>query len=68
VAALRILERFTIGWWFAVVSTVLTAGLLVLAGASLLVPAVLAGAALLVTLVKRVRAFRRTAVPERLAS
>jgi len=68
VAALRILERFTIGWWFAVVSTVLTAGLLVLAGASLLVPAVLAGAALLVTLVKRVRASRRTALAERLAS
>lgn len=49
VAALRLLERFTVGWWFAAVSVVLVAGLIVLAGANLLVPAVLALAALIVT-------------------
>ena len=32
VAAVRLLERFTIGWWMAVISVVLAAGLLVLAG------------------------------------
>ena len=65
VAAVRILERYTIGWWLAVISIVLTAGLLVLAGTSLLVPAVLAGAALAVTVVKRAR--RRPASPVALA-
>ncbi|MDO7880960.1 APC family permease [Salinibacterium soli] len=53
VAAVRLLERFTVGWWMAVVSVVLVAGLLVLAGGNLLVPAILAVIALLVTLVKR---------------
>ena len=52
-AAVRLLERYSLGWWFAVVSVVLVAGLVVLAGANLLVPAVLAAAALLVTLIKR---------------
>ena len=53
IAAVRLLERYSLGWWFAVVSVVLVAGLVVLAGANLLVPAVLAAAALLVTLIKR---------------
>lgn len=53
VAAVRLLERFSLGWWMAVVSVVLVAGLLVLAGGNLLVPAILAVIALLVTLVQR---------------
>ncbi|SDZ50698.1 APC family permease [Herbiconiux ginsengi] len=60
VAALRLLPRFGIGWWFAAVSTVLVAGLLLLAGANLLIPLVLAVAAVVVTLVRRVRATRPT--------
>ncbi|MCS5716856.1 amino acid permease [Herbiconiux sp. CPCC 205763] len=60
VAALRLLPRFGVGWWLAAVSTVLVAGLLLLAGANLLVPLVLAVAAVLVTLVQRVRATRPT--------
>lgn len=51
-AAIRILDRFSIGWWFAVVSIVLVAGLLVLAGASLIVPAALAVAAVIVTMIQ----------------
>ena len=53
IAAVRLLERYSLGWWFAVVSVVLVAGLVVLAGANLLVPAVLAAAALFVSLIKR---------------
>jgi amino acid efflux transporter len=52
-AAVRLLERFSAGWWCAVVSTVLVAGLLVLAGAHLVIPAALAAAAIVVTIVKR---------------
>jgi len=52
-AAVRILERFTLGWWLAIVSAVLVAGLLALAGTSLLVPVLLAAAALVVTLAKK---------------
>ena len=52
-AAVRLLERFTPGWWMAVASVVLTLGLLVLAGTHLLVPAALAVVAIVVTLVKR---------------
>ncbi|MDF1479042.1 amino acid permease [Leifsonia sp. H3M29-4] len=55
VAAVRLLERFSAGWWMAAVSVVLVACLLVLAGAHLIVPAVLALAAVVVTLVKRRR-------------
>jgi len=55
VAAVRLLERFTPGWWMAVISVVLTAGLLVLAGGNLVVPAALAAVAVLVTLVRRIR-------------
>lgn len=58
VAALRILRRGTPGWWMALVSAVLVAGLVVLAGANLLVPFALAVVAVIVTLVKRRR--RRT--------
>ena len=53
IAAVRLLDRYSLGWWLAVVSVVLVAGLVVLAGPNLLVPAVLAAAALLVTLIKR---------------
>ncbi|MFZ2964787.1 MAG: amino acid permease, partial [Rhodoglobus sp.] len=55
VAAVRLLEGFTAGWWMAVASTVLVACLLVLAGAHLLVPAVLGLVAVVVTVVKRRR-------------
>ena len=53
VAAVRLLDRFSAGWWMAVVSVVLVAGLLVLAGANLVFPAALAGVALIVTVFKR---------------
>ena len=58
VAALRLLRRWSLGWWMAVVSTVLIAGLLVLAGAHLLVLAILALAAIAVTVIRRIRARR----------
>lgn len=54
-AAVRLLERFTVGWWMAVVTVVLVAGLVVLAGANLLIPAALAVVAVAVTLVARLR-------------
>lgn len=53
VAAVRLLERYTVGWWMAVVSVVLVAGLLVLAGLNLVYPAALAAVALIVTVAKR---------------
>jgi amino acid efflux transporter len=53
IAAVRLLERGSVGWWMAVASVVLVAGLLVLAGTHLLVPAVLAVVAVIVTLAKR---------------
>lgn len=52
-AAVRLLVRWSIGWWMAWVSVVLVAGLLVLAGIHLIVPAVLALVAVAVTLYKR---------------
>jgi len=52
VAALRLLDRFSIGWWFALVSAVLIVGLLVLAGIALLVPLVVVVIALPVKAVK----------------
>ncbi|WP_254431366.1 APC family permease [Agromyces sp. Marseille-P2726] len=57
-AATLLLQRWSFGWWLAVVATVMTAGLLVLAWANLVVPLVLAAAALAVTLVRRLRARR----------
>jgi amino acid efflux transporter len=53
IAAVRLLDRWSVGWWLAVVSVVLTIGLLVLAGPHLLVPGLLAGAAVVIGLVKR---------------
>ncbi|MGO4689804.1 APC family permease [Glaciibacter sp. 2TAF33] len=58
IAAVRLLERWTPGWWMAVVSVVLTFGLLVLAGTNLLVPAALAALAVLVAVAKRREAKR----------
>jgi amino acid efflux transporter len=58
VAAVRLLERWSVGWWMAVISVVLVAGLLVLAGWHLIVPAALALIAVMVTVVKRRRAGR----------
>ncbi len=55
VAATLLLERWSLDWWLAVVATIMTAGLLVLAGANLVVPLVLAVAAVLVTVVRRWR-------------
>ena len=59
VAAVRLLERFSVGWWLAVASCVFVAGLLILAGAHLLVPAGLALAAVVVSMAKRVDARSR---------
>jgi amino acid efflux transporter len=56
VAAVRLLGRFTAGWWMGVVSVVLCAGLLVLAGWHLLLPVSFAVIAVLVTVVRRLRA------------
>jgi amino acid efflux transporter len=58
-AATLLLRRWSAGWWLAVVATVMTAGLLVLAWQNLVVPVVLAVAAVLVTVVQRVRRGRR---------
>ena len=54
-AAVRLLERWSVGWWMALISLILTFGLLVLAGTHLVIPAVLAAIAVIVTLVKRRR-------------
>jgi amino acid efflux transporter len=54
-AATLLLQRWSVGWWLAVVATVLTAGLLVLAWQNLIVPIVLAAASVAVTLVRRAR-------------
>lgn len=53
IAAVRLLDRFTPGWWMAVISVALVAGLVALAGANLLVPGVLALVAVAVGLVRR---------------
>jgi amino acid efflux transporter len=54
-AATLLLKRWSFGWWLAVIATIMTAGLLVLAWANLIVPLILAVAAVLVTVVRRVR-------------
>lgn len=54
-AAVRLLTRWSLGWWMAIVSCVFVAGLLLLAGAALLAPVALAVAALVVTAAKRIR-------------
>jgi amino acid efflux transporter len=51
-AAVRLLDKYSLGWWLGNLSHVLTTVLLLLAGTHLLIPAVLAVAALLVTLFK----------------
>jgi amino acid efflux transporter len=58
VAAVMILPRWSPGWVMAVIAAVLTAGLLVLAGAHLLPVAALAAAAVLVTVWRRLWAAR----------
>ncbi len=60
-AATLLLRRWSFGWWLAVVATVMTVGLLVLAWANLIVPLVLAVAAVLVTVVRRLRRRSRPA-------
>ncbi|WP_157981672.1 APC family permease [Protaetiibacter intestinalis] len=55
-AAVRLLARFSVGWWMAVVSVVFTAALLVLAWSHLVVPLVLALVAVSVTVIRRLRA------------
>jgi amino acid efflux transporter len=59
VAAVLLLERWSVGWWLAVIATVMVAGLLMLAGPNLLVASVLALIAIVVTIVKRLRSSRR---------
>ncbi|WP_240665920.1 APC family permease [Agromyces sp. LHK192] len=54
-AATLLLRRWSFGWWLAVVATVLTAGLLVLAGSHLVVPGLLAAVAVAVTVIRRLR-------------
>jgi amino acid efflux transporter len=54
-AAVRLLERWSLGWWMAVISVALVVALLVLAGVNLLIPAALAVVAVAVTVVKRMR-------------
>ncbi|TQL48804.1 amino acid exporter (AAE family) [Homoserinimonas aerilata] len=56
-AAVRLLARYTVGWWMALISVVLACGLAVLAGPNLLIPALLALAAVAVTLMRRRRTF-----------
>ncbi|SIT89184.1 amino acid exporter, AAE family [Microbacterium sp. RU33B] len=58
IAALLILPRGTAGWWMALVAAILSAGLLVLAGANLLPAALLAAAAIAVTAWRRLRRSR----------
>ena len=55
VAAVRLLKRWSVGWWMGVVSTALVAGLLVLAGWYLVLAAALGLVAVLVTVVYRLR-------------
>ncbi|MCO5295209.1 MAG: amino acid permease [Homoserinimonas sp.] len=54
-AAVRLLDRYSLGWWMAVVSCILVLGLLILAGWNLLIPVGLALAAIAVTVFKKVR-------------
>jgi amino acid efflux transporter len=57
-SAVKLLDRFSVGWWMAVISVVLAAGLLVLAGPYLLVALAIALVAVGVTVVRRIRARR----------
>ena len=60
VAAVKLLDTGSLGWWLALVSVVLVAGLLVLAGPHLLIPGVLGLAAVIVTVVARRRSRQTT--------
>jgi amino acid efflux transporter len=55
-AATLLLKRWSFGWWLAVIATIMTVGLLVLAWTNLIVPLLLAAASVLVTIVRRLRA------------
>ncbi|MEZ5190325.1 MAG: amino acid permease [Schumannella sp.] len=57
-AAVRLLPRFSAGWWMALVSVILCAGLVVLAGWHLVLPAGFAVVAIAVTVIRRMRARR----------
>ncbi|MFK4789088.1 APC family permease [Microbacterium sp. ZW T5_56] len=59
IAAVRILDRWSLGWWTAIVASVLSAGLLVLAAGSLLPAIVLALVAVVITLIRRRGAHRQ---------
>jgi amino acid efflux transporter len=59
-AAVKLLRRWSLGWWLALISCVLVFGLLLLAGVNLLIPAALAVAALVVTVVKARKRRRET--------
>lgn len=59
-AAVRLLERWSAGWWMALASTVLVAGLLVLAGWYLLLVVALGLVAVLVTVFRRTNARERS--------
>jgi amino acid efflux transporter len=61
-AATMLLRRWSVGWWLAVVATVLSAGLLLLAWQNLYMPLSLAAASVIVTLVRRARARHRVDV------
>jgi amino acid efflux transporter len=60
VSAVRLLKRWSVGWWMAVISVVLVAGLLVLAGWHLVVPAALALVAIGVTIYKKRQLHKRS--------
>jgi amino acid efflux transporter len=52
IAAARLLDRYSAGWWMAIISIALVACLLVIAGWALLVPVLWAVVALIVKVVK----------------
>lgn len=54
-SAVRLLDRWSVGWWMAVISLVFVVGLAVLAGWHLVIPAGLAIIAIIITLVKRIK-------------
>jgi amino acid efflux transporter len=56
IAATRILTRWTLAWWGAVIAVPLTALLFLFSGAGLMFPLAGAVAAVIVTLVKKYRA------------
>lgn len=60
-AAVRLLPRFSAGWWMALASVILCAGLVLLAGWHLVLPAGFALIAIAVTAVRRLRARRALA-------